>query len=99
MQIDQRPHPLEVAAQKFGSEAALARAIGASRGAMNQWKNPGREVPAKYAPKIEKLTGVHCELLCPSVDWSVVRRSIRRNARRRPTKDTTHPTAKKSAHV
>ncbi|NGR09366.1 helix-turn-helix domain-containing protein [bacterium SGD-2] len=89
MQTSQTPHPLEVAAQVFGSEAALARAIGASRGAMNQWKHPGREVPARYAPIIESLTGVRCELLCPSVDWSVVRRSARR-AVRRPTKDAAH---------
>ncbi|WP_367881669.1 transcriptional regulator [Alcaligenes sp. 1735tsa3] len=68
-------HPLQVAAQKFGSEAALARAIGVTRGAMNQWKNPGREVPAKHAPLIESLTGVSCERLCPSVNWAVVRGS------------------------
>lgn len=87
MQIDQTPHPLEIAAQKFGSEAALARAIGVSRGAMNQWKAPDREVPAKYAPAIETLTGVRCELLCPSVDWSAVRRSAHRHARRATSKE------------
>lgn len=66
-------HPLETAASLFGSEAALARALGLTRGALNQWKQEGREVPAKYAPKIEQMTGVPCELLCPSVDWSIVR--------------------------
>lgn len=68
-------HPLVEAAQKFGSEAALARALGVSRGALNQWKKEGREVPAEHAPEIEKLTGVPCESLCPSVRWAVVRRS------------------------
>lgn len=87
MQTDQTHHPLEIAAKEFGSEAALARAIGVSRAAVNQWKNHGREVPAKYAPVIETLTGVRCELLCPSVDWSVVRRSVHRHTRRHASKE------------
>lgn len=86
MHIVQTSHPLEIAAQYFGSEAALARAIGVARGALNQWKKPGREVPAKYAPKIEALTGVRCELLCPSVNWSLVRANGRRRSGRFTTK-------------
>lgn len=62
------------AAEIFGSEAALARALGVSRGALNQWKKTGREVPAEHAPHIEFLTGVRCELLCPSVDWGLIRK-------------------------
>ncbi|MGG4604327.1 transcriptional regulator [Paenalcaligenes sp. Me131] len=65
---------LEKAANAFGSEAALARALGVTRGAFNQWKRPGREVPARHAPEIERLTGVLCESLCFSVDWSVLRK-------------------------
>lgn len=71
----QNSHPLEEAARICGSEAALARQLNVSRGALNQWKEEGREVPAKHAPIIEKLTGVRCELLCPSVDWSIVRKA------------------------
>lgn len=67
-------HPLDKAAIKFGSGAALARELGVSRGALNQWKLGGREVPAKHAPVIEKLTGIRCEDLCPSVPWSIIRR-------------------------
>lgn len=67
------PHPLVQAAKAYGSEASLARALGVSRGALNQWKKPGREVPAQHAPEIERLTGIACELLCPSVRWSLVR--------------------------
>nr|MBF0684263.1 helix-turn-helix domain-containing protein [Pseudomonas sp.] len=74
-------HPLEEAARIFGSEAALARELNVSRGALNQWKRPGRQVPAEHCPRIEQLTGVRCELLCPSVDWSVLRGSRRRVAR------------------
>lgn len=73
-------HPLVEAAQKFGSEAALARALGVSRGALNQWKKEGREVPAEHAPEIERLTGVRCERLCPSVRWFVIRQPTLKEA-------------------
>lgn len=66
---------LEEAARRYGSEASLARALNVSRGAFNQWKKDGREVPAKHAPTIEKLTGVKSEDLCPSVPWSVIRKN------------------------
>ncbi|TEA71881.1 transcriptional regulator [Allopusillimonas ginsengisoli] len=74
MNTELRRHPLEEAAQKYGSEAALARALGVSRGALNQWKKQGRNVPAEHAPEIERLTGVPCERLCPSIRWEVLRR-------------------------
>lgn len=75
-------HPLEKAAQIYGSEAALARAIGVSRGALNQWKKPNRQVPAEHAPKIERLTGIRSELLCPSVDWAAIRNSRKGSGRK-----------------
>lgn len=74
MEQNENKSPLAQAALIFGSEAALARALGVSRGALNQWKKPGREVPAEHAPRIELLTGVCCELLCPSIDWALVRK-------------------------
>lgn len=70
-------HPLEEAAKVFGSEAALARALKVSRAALNQWKKPGRQVPAEHCPRIEALTGVRCERLCPSVDWAYLRKPRR----------------------
>ncbi|ARP89803.1 hypothetical protein CAL14_05465 [Bordetella genomosp. 9] len=70
-------HPLDEAAKVFGSEAALARALKVSRAALNQWKKPGRQVPAEHCPRIEALTGIKCELLRPSVDWAYLRRSGR----------------------
>lgn len=66
-------HPLVRAARIYGSESALARALGVKRGALHQWKRPNRQVPAAYAPQIEQLTGVRAELLCPSVAWGIVR--------------------------
>lgn len=74
-------HPLEEAARIYGSEASLARTLGVSRGALNQWKKEGREVPAEHAPRIEKLTGVRCERLCPSVDWAYLRQPVKRERR------------------
>ena len=74
---DKTTHPLEEAAKVFGSEAALARALKVSRAALNQWKKPGRQVPAEHCPRIEALTGVKCELLCPSVDWAYLRKPRR----------------------
>lgn len=79
MEQKQTTNPIAQAALIFGSEAALARAIGVTRGALNQWKKPGREVPAEHAPRIESLTGIRCELLCPSVDWALVRKPRRRH--------------------
>lgn len=73
MSSKEKPHPLVIAARVVGSEAALARALQVNKAALHQWKRPGREVPAKYAPRIERLTGVKAELLCPSVDWALVR--------------------------
>lgn len=96
MSTTEHIHPLDLAAEKFGSQAALARAIGSSRSALNQWKREGREVPAEYAPLIEELTGVPCDLLCPSVRWDIVRGAARRAARRRNGKTVR---AKDAAHV
>lgn len=73
MDSTEKQHPLVAAARVLGSEAALARALGVKKAALYQWKQPGRSVPARYAPMIERLTGVRAELLCPSVDWSVIR--------------------------
>lgn len=81
-------HPLEKAARIYGSEAALARAIGVSRGALNQWKKPDRQVPAEHAPTIERLTGIRSELLCPSVDWAAIRANNKRIVRK--SKEPSH---------
>jgi DNA-binding transcriptional regulator YdaS (Cro superfamily) len=48
---------------------------GISKGAVSQWKLPGRQVPAEHCPVIERLTEgeVRCEDLRPDVDWAYVR--------------------------
>lgn len=57
-----------------GSPTKLANAIGAPilRQHVEHWLKVG-QVPADKAPDVEAATGVPCELLNPSVKWSVVR--------------------------
>lgn len=68
-------HPIDVAADIVGSQAALAHLLGVSKGAVNQWKDPDRKVPAEHCPLIERATGgrVRCEQLRPDIEWSVLR--------------------------
>ena len=55
MKIKEFIHPLQKAALAYGSQAALARALGVSKGALNQWKTPGRGVPVIHCVAIERL--------------------------------------------
>lgn len=61
---------VQAAVRIFGSQAALARALGVTPVAVGQWLNPenskGRGVPAKQCVRIEKLT-----------DCAVTRRDLR----------------------
>lgn len=68
-------HPLDVAARIVGSHQALAAALGVTKGALPQWKDANRRVPAEHCPAIERLTGgaVRCEDLRPDIDWGVLR--------------------------
>jgi hypothetical protein len=49
---------------------------GITKGAVSQWKLPGRRVPADHCPTIERLTNgeVRCEDLRPDVDWAQLRK-------------------------
>ena len=63
---------LNEAAAKAGGLANLAIEVGApSYYAAKQWRISG--IPAEYCPAIERATGVRCERLCPSVEWSALR--------------------------
>lgn len=50
------PHPIDVAAAKIGSQAALAELLGVSKGAVNQWKDRERKVPLEHCAAIEAIT-------------------------------------------
>mgnify|MGYP000606055625 CR=1 FL=1 len=65
-----------------GSMQALATALGLTRGAVFQWKLPGRKIPAEHCPAIERLTGglVRCEQMRPDVDWAYLRNTSHEQA-------------------
>jgi DNA-binding transcriptional regulator YdaS (Cro superfamily) len=71
-------HPIDVAAWLLGGQAALASALGVSRGAVPQWKQSDRRIPAEYCPKVERLTDgkVTCEQLRPDIEWGVLRLQV-----------------------
>jgi DNA-binding transcriptional regulator YdaS (Cro superfamily) len=50
-----------------------------TKGAVWQWLDDGRKVPAEHCPAIERATdgAVRCEELRPDIDWAVLRRSRR----------------------
>lgn len=66
-----------IACECVGSQAALARHVGASVAFVNQWATGRRPVPAEFCPKIERATSgaVRCEDLRPDIEWSVLRQS------------------------
>jgi DNA-binding transcriptional regulator YdaS (Cro superfamily) len=68
---------LDKASEIVGSMQALGEELGVTKGAVGQWKLPGRRVPAEHCPAIERLThgAVRCEVLRPDVDWATVRSS------------------------
>lgn len=70
-----------------GSQAALARALGVTAGAVSLWGSGGRPVPVDRCPQIEQETRkaakaarnpslvVRCEELRPDVQWAVLRKA------------------------
>lgn len=63
---------LQQAIQKAGGTSELARTLQLSgHQVIYQWGL--NRVPAEYCLKLEKITGVPCELLRPDMDWDVVR--------------------------
>lgn len=49
-------HPIAIAADAVGSQAALGRLLGVSKGAVWQWMEVGRDVPIIHCVAIERLT-------------------------------------------
>jgi DNA-binding transcriptional regulator YdaS (Cro superfamily) len=68
-------HPIDIAAALLGSQQALATALGVTRAAVSQWKDPDRRVPAEHCLVIQRLTGgkVTCQQLRPDMEWGVLR--------------------------
>jgi DNA-binding transcriptional regulator YdaS (Cro superfamily) len=66
---------LQRAIEEVGSATALAGLLGITKGAVSQWKDIRRKVPADYCPSIERITEgtVTCEELRPDIDWAYLR--------------------------
>lgn len=79
MDIHKKIMEIQTALQRaitiVGSATALADLLGITKGAVSQWKDEGRKVPADYCPSIERITdgAVRCEELRPDVDWAYLR--------------------------
>jgi DNA-binding transcriptional regulator YdaS (Cro superfamily) len=73
--------PLERALTEVGSMQAMAELLGVTKGAVGQWKLPGRRIPAEHCPVIERATKglVKCEEMRPDVDWAYLRTGERRS--------------------
>jgi DNA-binding transcriptional regulator YdaS (Cro superfamily) len=72
-------HPIDRAARLMNiTLEGLGGHLGVSKGAVSQWKLPGRITPAEHCPKIERLTGgrVRCEELNAKVDWAYLREAV-----------------------
>jgi len=84
--VDKTQLAIALACASVGGQADLARALGITPAAVNQWCKGAREVPAERCPAIEGLTRraafekgdpsliVTCEALRPDVNWGVLRR-------------------------
>lgn len=57
------------------SQGSLAKALGVTPGAVNQWVSGATSITAERCVQIEQATGglVRCEDLRPDVAWSVLR--------------------------
>ncbi|WP_438391113.1 transcriptional regulator [Caballeronia sp. DA-9] len=64
-----KEHPVERAARIAGGYKALGDLLGVTKGAVHQWLDEKRHVPAVHCPKIETFTGVSRKDLRPD-DWN-----------------------------
>lgn len=77
------PHmsAIERAIRCFGSQAAMASAVGVKQPTISEWLRGERQVPAERCPVIERETRARgsvilCEELRPDVAWSVLRDQV-----------------------
>lgn len=74
--VEASEHAVDRSVRLIGTTLTdLAQKLGVSKGAVGQWKEIGRVVPAEHCPVIERLTEgrVRCEELNPKVDWAYLR--------------------------
>ena len=63
--------PIVEACEVVGGQAVMARSLGVTPAAVNQWCKGLRAVPAERCPAIQRLTHgrITCKQLRPDVDW------------------------------
>lgn len=63
--------PIVEACEAVGGQAVMARSLGVTPAAVNQWCKGLRAVPAERCPAIQRLTHgrITCKRLRPDVDW------------------------------
>jgi DNA-binding transcriptional regulator YdaS (Cro superfamily) len=76
------------AIQAFGSQAAMAAALGITQPTVSEWLRGARRVPAERCLEVERATrriaaekgdpslAVTCEELRPDVAWAVLRQKV-----------------------
>lgn len=64
-------HPVDRAAKVYGSQQAMATALGVTKAAVWQWKDGGRQVPVQHCVSIERETGITRQELRPD-DWHLI---------------------------
>jgi DNA-binding transcriptional regulator YdaS (Cro superfamily) len=67
-------NPVDVAIEKFGSLANMARQLEVSHQVIQGWRKQAR-VPPQHCPRIERLLegAVRCEQLNDDIDWAYLR--------------------------
>jgi hypothetical protein len=75
---------IRAAIAQFPSQADFWRAlnvklrekgISITRASVSQWVRRRNGAPADVCPAIESISGVACELLCPTTDWAELRKN------------------------
>ena len=71
---------VQTAIDCYGSQVAMAAALGVKQPTISEWLRGCRRVPAERCLQIEGGTGgkVRCEDLRPDIQWGVLRISTRR---------------------
>jgi DNA-binding transcriptional regulator YdaS (Cro superfamily) len=66
-------HPVDLAAKVYGSQQAMAVALGVTKAAVWQWKDGGRQVPVQHCVSIERDTnGVVTRKDLRPDDWHLI---------------------------
>lgn len=93
---------IERAIKSFGSQVAMASALGVKQPTISEWLREERRVPAERCPDIERGTRerhalnsekpiVTCEELRPDVAWDVLRMQTAPSEERRTKADRRDP--------